>query len=369
MKKNQVLLAVVLIAVVVGGIFYFNNKKGQGQADEVIKIGAILPLSESGAIFADYIKSGIELKLDEINDQGKKIEILYEDSKNIPSQGISAYRKLNNINGVKIFIPAMSSISKALVSFASDTTTLQLGTAVAFPNYTSGYPNVFRFYPNSDNLTGVMAKYFLNNINVENVGIVYVNDEFGMASMSNFRKTIEGKKNVVISEPYEITQKDFKQTIEKLNNSNAGAVYLSGYGPAYISFIKQLKELQKKEFIIMGDMTLGLPSTFEQIGNLMEGVYYVDGEMSEEFISKYEKKHGKKPSTYAGYAYDLLGIFYQAYKKGDEQKDIHLIINNLLQTTNYKGCMGDNISIDEKRELNQKFVVHKVENGKITVLK
>ncbi len=371
-KNNWIWVAVVLIIVIVSIYWYGSNTKLNNDENKEIKIGAILPLTGPGGVFANYIKKGIDLKVEEVNKENKnKILIIYEDSKNNPGTGITAYKKLKNIDKVNYIIPALSSVSKALMNFAGPESSLQMGTAVAFPNYSNKSDYIFRFYPNASSVSGVMADYFLNEMQIQKVGILYINDEFGKACADNFKTSINlassSDKEVSFVESYELTQKDFKQTIEKLNSSSAEAIYVSGYGPAYTSFIKQLKELQKKDYIIMGDMTLGLPTTFQQLGNLMDGVYFVDGNMSKTFVDKYIAKYGEKPSTYAGYAYDLIGIFNESIKNIKEKNNIKESSRAIKLITDYKGCMG-NITINSTNEIELKFVVHHVVDGKVEII-
>ena len=65
---------------------------------QVIKIGAILPLTGPIAFFGEYEKNAINIACSEINDRGgikgKKVEVIYEDSQNDPKKAVNAFNKL-----------------------------------------------------------------------------------------------------------------------------------------------------------------------------------------------------------------------------------------------------------------------------------
>src|SRR6266705_3056621 len=66
-------------------------------ADNVVKIGALLPMSGPGSYFGAQDKQGIELALEQINKtgvKGYKLEIQYEDSACSPLPATQAAKRL-----------------------------------------------------------------------------------------------------------------------------------------------------------------------------------------------------------------------------------------------------------------------------------
>ena len=89
---------------------------------ETYKVGAILPLSGSGANYGKWEKQGVDLAVDEINQaggiNGKKIEIIFEDSKSLPKDGVSAMNKLSSVDKVPVAIAGISSVVLACAPVA-----------------------------------------------------------------------------------------------------------------------------------------------------------------------------------------------------------------------------------------------------------
>ena len=113
---KKVLVTIGVIAVIVIGVFVYLNNAGNEQ--ETLKIGAILPLSGDVAVYGNNTKKGIDLAVDEINKtggvNGKKIEIIYEDSKAEPKTGVTAMHKLIKNKVQAVIDNSVSSVALAI---------------------------------------------------------------------------------------------------------------------------------------------------------------------------------------------------------------------------------------------------------------
>src|SRR6266498_4860386 len=81
-------IAAAIAVLVPGAVF---------AADNVVKIGALLPMSGPGSYFGAQDKQGIELALEQINKtgiKGVKLEIQYEDSACSPLPATQAAKRL-----------------------------------------------------------------------------------------------------------------------------------------------------------------------------------------------------------------------------------------------------------------------------------
>ena len=106
-KTTKIILGLVILIIIVLAIYLGVGKKQTSITEkEPIKIGAILPLTGSAAPNGIYQKNGIDLAIDEINSNGgvngRKIEVIYDDSKNDPAEGVSAFNKIVNTKKVSM---------------------------------------------------------------------------------------------------------------------------------------------------------------------------------------------------------------------------------------------------------------------------
>lgn len=337
-------------------------------SSNVIKIGAILPQTGPGAVFAQYIQEGSDLAVEEINARrGKQVKILYEDSKNLPHEGVTVYNKLVSTEHPPVVMVALSSVARALAPLAAQSDTAQIYIAVAIPDITDG-EHTFRVYPEASGMAGVMARYSASKLNSKIAAVFYVNDDFGRVSLDAYRKELErlGGK-VVFSESYELQETDFRPQISKLKSLNPApdVIYLSGYGPAYGVAVRQFRE-QNVAALITADMTMGLPNTQEQVGSAGEEVYFVDGKISPEFEKKFRARYGRAPSSYAGYSYDIIHLLDRVA----ETKKVFTfasVRDGLLEVKDYRGAMGT-IGITPTGDSTLQFVVKKTSGGINTVV-
>lgn len=366
LKQITLVLAIIAAFVITG----CNNSGGKKASEkEIIKIGAILPLTGAGSEFAQYIKEGIELAVIDVNkDSTIQLQILYEDSKTQPKEGVSAFNKLLTTQKPLASIVALSSVARATQPIARDNNALVIYTAVAIPNVADG-KNTFRLYPEALGMSGVMARYNSETLKAKTAAVIYINDDFGRSSLEVYKNEFaKYGGEVIFSESYEMMESDYKNQIAKLRSltKQPDVIYLNGYGPAYAMILRQLKE-NKVKSIITADMTMGLPNTLKIVGDLANDIYYVDGVMNDIFIEKYTTIYSKQPTSYSGYAYDIVMMLYQILKSSNNRSTDELA-ESLRKLNNYEGAMG-NIKMQESGDANLQFVVKKIVNGKPELIK
>lgn len=334
--------------------------------DGPLRIGLVLPMTGPGAVFADYIKDGADLATAELNRTGKvRVRLSYEDSKNQPAVGISAYNKLLLGRAAPpVVVVALSSVAKALAPLATESKVVQVYIAVAIPDITDGRYR-FRVYPEANGMAGVMADFAAERLGARRGAVIYINDEFGNVSVEAFGRRFGAHGGtVVFTESYEPTQSDYRQQIVKLKavNPPPEVIYLNGYGPAYANIVRQLREADVRSQLT-ADMTLGLPSTLGQVGEAAEGAYLVDGRMDPEFEARFRAAYNKPATSYAGYAYDIVRAVAEA-RATTGSANSEAIALGLHQLRDWPGVMGP-ITIKPDGDSTLEFVVKRVQGGRL----
>lgn len=365
MKTTRRLLAALAVLSVAGVLFGCKTDSGQtGTTNPPVestplKVEAILPLTGPGAPFAAYIKNGLDLAADELNAGGAAgVNVTFDDSKSDPKEAISVFQQKVLTEGAPVTVVALSSVMKALAPLAKQNNTVMVGTAVALPGVTEPSDYVFRVYPEANGLAGVIADYAGKKY--KTAAVAYIDDDFGSSAEKVFQTTFEtaGGK-VVLAEPYKLTEKDFRSQWQRIKAAKPECVWIVGYGPAYSVVIKQMREAQVPA-TLLGDMTLGLPATLANVGSQVEGVVYVDGEMQDDFVAKYQAKFSEPPTSYAGYAYDILKMVKQASSAGQSPEQIREAFAGIKD---YPGAMGS-ITIQPNRDAALRFVLMQIKDGK-----
>ena len=87
-----------------------------------IKIGAILPLTGSGASYGVWMKGGAEMAAEEINAAGgiagRKLEVIYEDHAADASKAVNAMRRLVEVEKVPFSLTSYSAPTLAIQPIA-----------------------------------------------------------------------------------------------------------------------------------------------------------------------------------------------------------------------------------------------------------
>lgn len=283
--------------------------------DNVIKIGAILPLTGYAAFNGQTCKEGLELALSEIDSikTNYKFDFRCEDSKSSVKDAQMAYKKLRSF-GTNYFVAFGGQF---LLGFAPETNNQDV---VLFAE---GTPNMnilsltnrcFRVYPNVEMVTDKIIEFFEEQ-GITNAGVVYLQNEAYSMYGASFKKKFESKGgNLSLFEGYDPSERDFKNIVNKSIDKGIQCIYVAGAGESTALFTRQLFTNPKTSSIaVIGDMSLSTSSNLEVIGELKAPLYIVDNYMTPEFIQKYKESYGKTPNAFSVYAYATPYIMLEAF--------------------------------------------------------
>ena len=97
-----------ILILATAGITSWANAQTQGVSKNEIVIGTIQDLSGPLASYGKWIRNGLQLRLDEVNEQGgihgRRVKLIVEDSGYDPKRAVLAAQKL--VNQDKVFLVA-----------------------------------------------------------------------------------------------------------------------------------------------------------------------------------------------------------------------------------------------------------------------
>jgi len=345
------------------------------------RIGAILPLTGPSSTLGELHKFGIDLAVEEINKKGgingRKIEVLFEDSKNDSKTGIAAFNKLLNEN-VPAIISTFSNVSVPLASYMGTKETqdlpVLLATATSAPNITKLSPKVFRAFIISTDESKAIAEFLIKK-NFKKVAIYYIEDDYGKGAQEVFKNIYENKaqnRNIVFSEAYRIGQTDHRAAITKLKSTRPEIIFVVGYDRDFALAVRQIKENNIRAEIIT-TAPLSIPQNLEIVGN-SEGIYLTASayltestkELSQQFDEAFKMKYNKPSNYQSASTYLCLKLIAESIKsKGYSTKDIE---EGLYMIKEFPSPLGK-ISINQDREGSFQIVIKHIENGKLSDVK
>jgi len=212
-----------------------------------IKIGAILPLTGSGASYGVWMKGGAEMAAEEINAAGgiggRKIEVIYEDHAADASKAVNAMRRLVEVEKIPFTLTSYSAPTLAIQPIGSQNKVVMMnggGQSDNLANKDYLYNNI----PVVSNEVGVLADWLTKEKKFKAAVMIVANDEAGRNSAKSFREkfTADGGR-VLAEEQVALDGNDFRAQLAKLKAAGGDLLFISSYGRNVAIIADQAREL------------------------------------------------------------------------------------------------------------------------------
>jgi branched-chain amino acid transport system substrate-binding protein len=379
MERLSKMAGMVCLVALLGALAFFSNTSCGKKEPGVYKIGAILPLTGSGAVWGQNAKMSMDIALDEINKAGgvleRKIELMYEDDRTDPTVAVSALRKLIDIDHIQVVIGVIpSSNVLAMAPICEKEHIVLLSSGASNPKITYAGEYIFRNWQ-SDALEGdIDAKFAYDNLKWRKPAIIYVRNAYGEGLKDVFINALEklsGK--VTLSEGYKQGDTDFRSILTKIKRSDADGIYMPGYPEEMPRIIKQARELDLKQSFL-SVQAFSDPDVIKAAVPAAEGMIYSmpappdsNDPVVKNYYASYQKKYGKKPGVCGDTSYDALKIIVWAIEnaKSFQAPDIQ---KQLTKLKDFPGAAGKT-TFDEYGDAVKDFVFMTIKNGKPTIFK
>ncbi len=355
--KLKVLLLTVTVLLSFTMLF-----TGCGQKDQdVIRIGAILPLTGPGAQIGEMQRNGLMLAEKDLEND-INIKVFYQDSQGSPTRAISILQQFNSM-GIDIVIATMSQVANALIPVAETNNQLLFLNSVSFPDITKDRNYIYRMHVTSDSEAKEMVD-FISQKSISSIGILYVNDNFGLGAKTTIQNEVmDTNISIDFIFSYEINQSNFNNLVAKVNK-NVDAIYVVGYEPTFVNVIRALAS-SGYDNTILTNMAISSEVYQKEIIGITNRIFYTttfyeisDDSTKHDFSQKYKKMFNADPTFISAINYDQLHLLAEAINNSKEP-GVYGIMKQLDLITNFNGIMGDNLSI-QNQEVNLPIVVHEL---------
>ncbi len=307
------------------------------KSDNVVNIGAILPLTGYAATNGQMSQRAIDLAIDSLNQTSKiKYKVIYEDSKSLPKDAATCYKKLH-AQGVKYLIGFGGATLYSFIPETNNKEELLFATATPNVGILELSNRCLRVYPNVPMVTGRILDYVKEN-GYKNVALLYIQNEVYAGYANTFKKQIEetGQK-LCFYEGYDPSTTDYKNIINKLLACKPDCIYLASTGESTGVVIRQIfTDGRMGNVPIVGDISLANSENVALIGEIKTPVYIVNGPISDDFNQLFKAKYGSTPNAFAAYSYAIPFMIDEAINelgKNATAEDIHAhIINSHYDT-------------------------------------
>lgn len=335
--------------------------------EKTLKIGIILPLTGTLATMGQVEKNAMELAARQVNSNGKKLELIFEDGKGNPTSAVSSARKLLDVDKVDILITSTTGASLAVEPIATE----NKKNLIAFcmdPDIAKKSDYVLRYYEGIDEEAKAINQYFTKNTQPKKVGILYAKVPVWEKVVNNTIIPDLKAKNIPVNyiDTYAVNDSDFKTTVLKMKEASIDHLILLGYGFEYPNIFKSLadNELIGKIQLVGGWGFLYTnvePNLLE--GSLVSGPEYVfkKQEVAGQFYEDYFNAYKQYPNFDAAFAYNAIVSIGNGVSKTDANSPIKQIFTRKGQMN---GVIGP-YSINPAGEMIVETSIGQYRNGSI----
>lgn len=363
-KFNIKLIIGIIIALIVigGGYFVFSKQNSDKSLTEVkpIKIGIISGLTGEYASAGQNLVNGAELAKDLYikNNPGKKVELIVEDDQFNAQKGLTAYKKLVEVDKVDAILNMTSPTINAFYDLARSK---NIPVVIAGEQ---GRPaeddNVFQVYPNSLPMYAGLAKY-IKDSNLGNTAFFYLNDSTWLRFADEFRKNYGnglGEYKIIAG------QTDFRTIITKALAKKPNVMVYLGPPTEGALIVKETTQMTSQKLLFMFDPAFqaGINDYKKILGNLNildNGKVVVLKQSSNiDFSKAYKEKFGVDVGFPADLFFDGFNLLVNNYSS-----DNKVWIEN-MKKANFEGA-GGLIKFDDVGVRLPEFKIKTIQNGEI----
>jgi branched-chain amino acid transport system substrate-binding protein len=324
LKLNNLAATVLLMAA--AGV-----SANQGVSKDEILIGSIQDLSGPIAGFGKQIRSGMMLRVDEVNEQGgvkgRKVKLLIEDSAYDPKKAVLAAQKLVNQDKIFAMVGHLGTaqnnaampvqFEKNVINFFPVTAAREMYE----PFHRLKYAGFSTYFEQMRSTLPKLAK----EKGAKKICAIYQDDEFGLEVM----RGAEAGAKLMGQELAEKTSfkrgaTDFSSQVARMKAANCDFVVL---GTIIRETIGTIAESRKTGFTptFMGSSAAYTDLIHKLGGKAMDGLYAtmtVVNPYAEEstpavsfWAKKYKTKYNEDPTVFSAYGYTIVDTFLRAAEK------------------------------------------------------
>ena len=346
-------MAVLALAVLACG--------GDGDED-VFRIGVMESLTGSGETYGTIANRAKQMAADEINAaggvNGRRLELVVEDSQCSAQGAITAYNKLTDVEGVKIILG--TSCSGAMLGAAplaeADGVILFSGLASS-PDIANAGDYIFRTQI-SDVHVGIATGNTLWADGVRNLATITETTDYAegvrRTSVEQFEKR---GGTVVAAERFGADVTDFRSQLTKLFAANPDALHVAPQSEfAAGTIVKQARELGYQGPIYAETISVGT-TALEVAGAAADGMKAITADLDpanekgQQVLANFRKRYDYITLPWhLGSAYDDVYIAAECLEQTGDDQDADGFRDCMYAIT-WSGAIGDNYSFDSDGEV------------------
>jgi branched-chain amino acid transport system substrate-binding protein len=341
-------LVSILLTLILVGFLLYRHDSGN---DELVTIGAVLPLTGQVGQYGQFMKQGLELALEDAAAKGMikkgQVRLVIEDGGGEPARSVSAFQKLLAADKPVAVVAALSGIILPIKPLANKNHIVLLNGSSISTDIEDADDYSFSVIPNAA-VEGSFLADFAAKRGDKTAGILYRNDASGKAFYDVFKaRFVSLGGSIVYEDSHNPNEGDFRAFIGNVQAiPQMDVLFMPSYGPEVAKYLQQAFE-QGAPRRLLAYTTFYSPKVLEIAGNAAEGVCFSapafdalsDQPAAVQLREKLFKKYGTRESNYyVASHYDAMMLILQQVSLGSRRgEDIR---NGLAALKSYDGISG-----------------------------
>lgn len=348
-------------------------------AQNIIKVGVLMPISGPGSYFGVMGKEGIDLALEQVNRgngiNGTKIQVQYEDSACSPLQATNTVKRvLEQFKPHIVVGEECSDASLAIAPILEQARVPMLNAGSAANQLTeSGYKYVFRIFPNAQQQGVPLGRNAYTKIGARTAVLLHVKTNAGVDNADGFAKEFEAAGGKILA------RIDFAGDV---NDFTSIATRIASLGKVDVlpTFALEGQQVRLSQALAQAKVVKGGGGPGIQMGSIwlpwgydakagQSSVGYIrivqfdpteKRKMVTDFNAAFRAKYGadKTPTHINAHAYDTILLIAEAVRRG--AKDSESLREGLSKMKDVEVTTGK-ITFDAKGQNSDMSVIHFVE--------
>lgn len=319
-----------------------------GVTDTEVVIGSHLDLSGPIASWGIQLKTGMEMKAREVQEaggiHGRKIRLAVEDSGYDPKKAVMATAKLINLDRVFCFAGNLGSATAgATLAMIIDRKIPHLFPVTPATIFFEPFDRYkFALFVPYYSQGRALVKYFVEVKKLDKIGLLYQDDEMGMAIYNGVRDQLTAYNlKMAGAESYKRGATDFSSQIVKLRKAEPQLLVLATVIRETVGALREVKKIDWKVEVcaLIPAFTKDVLMLARQSGISAEGMYctgqtpLIEPESAIPFVREWYARHkewyGKEPEQQVWAGYSVLHFFGVAAQRAGRELTRETLVDAL----------------------------------------
>jgi branched-chain amino acid transport system substrate-binding protein len=324
---------------------------GCGKRTETIRIGAILPLSGSGAELGNQHLHGLQLAVEELNASNTDVvfELVVDSDQNDPGAALAAFKTQLLTKKILVSIVVTRPSCLAVVPQA-EIEFVPVFANCSHPLMTTMHLNAFRNVPNAALEIKTVARFISSSLKLDRIAVLYSNDDDGNDAMNAIRGELPRSGiRILAAEPYIADRAALESAVTLVLAERPGAIWVIGGDGGAAAVLARLRADGYRGALI-GSSDFSSPAFAALAKESLEGCYYAVSTIeltgNAAFADRYRRRFRAVPTANGIFEYDAVHII----AKAAEIKRIEKIsmTNALKRVGDFSGAGGSYTYIDRE---------------------